>query len=186
MIRTKHATAAMAAATLVGLVAVAQPANAEVYKGEAIAPVNVRTFPTPAAKLTSVLKKGTKVTIACKIEGPDVDGNRFWYRVQAGPNLWRYAAARNLEDAGKSPHYCDLGPPDGQVTAKPSVKLRTTPSLDAASAGSLAYGAKLNAICKVTGDEVDGNDRWYQLYDGRWVTARYIKNLNGLVPEFCR
>ena len=190
MSKAMRTTAAMVATALavpvVGLVAVAQPANAEVYKGEATASVNVRTFPTPAAKLTSVLKKGTKVTIACKIEGPDVDGNRFWYRIQAGPNTWRYAAARNIEDVGRAPHYCNLGPPDGQVTAKPSVKLRTTPSLDATNAGSLAYGAKLNAICKVTGDEVDGNDRWYQLYDGRWVTARYIKNLNGLVPEFCR
>ncbi|MBM7786963.1 SH3 domain-containing protein [Tenggerimyces flavus] len=185
MIRTTTATTAMFAATLVGLTVLAQPANAEVYKGEATASLNVRSFPTPAAELLSVLKKGTKVTIACKVEGPEVDGNRFWYRVQSG-NTWRYAAARNIEDAGKSPHYCNLGPPDGQVTAKPSVKLRTTPSLDGAAAGSLKYGAKLNAICKVSGDEVGGNDRWYQLYDGRWLTARYVKNLNGIVPEFCR
>ncbi len=170
---------------VIGMVAIAQPANAEVYKGETTASLNVRSFPTPAARLTGTLKKGTELTIACKIAGPDVDGNRLWYRIQTGKTTWRYAAARYIENVGKAPHYCTLGPADGQVTAKPSVKLRTEPSTNAKSAGSLKYGAKLNAICKVTGQEVAGNDRWYQLYDGRWVTARYVKNINGLVPEFC-
>ncbi|MBM7785233.1 SH3 domain-containing protein [Tenggerimyces flavus] len=183
---TAAAVATALAVPVISLVAIATPANAEVYKGVTTASLNVRSFPTPAARLTGTWKKDTKVTIACKIQGPDVDGNRFWYRIQTGKNTWRYAAARYIENVGKVPHYCTLGPADGQVTAKPSVKLRTAPSLEAKAAGSLKYGAKLNAICKVNGDEVDGNERWYQLYDGRWVTARYIKNLNGLVPEFCK
>jgi uncharacterized protein YraI len=170
----------------VSLIAIAPPAHAEVYKGETTASVNVRTFPTPAATKTGTLKKGTTVTIACKIQGPDVDGNRFWYRIQTGSNTWRYSAARYIRNVGKVPHYCNLGPADGQVIAKPSVRLRTEPSLSADAAGSLNYGAKLNAICKVNGDDVDGNNRWYQLYDGRWVTARYVRNINGIVPEFCR
>jgi uncharacterized protein YgiM (DUF1202 family) len=188
-------TAALAIATAIAVPAVgfvATSANAAgpdvnaTYKGKTIAQVNVRKFPTTASKKIDSFKKGTTFEIQCKVNGPNVDGNRRWYlfkRVNKPGYGW--VAARYVKNVGKAPQECKMGFPDGKVVAKPSVKLRTAPSTKAKVAGSLKYGTEFHTICKVNGPSVDGNKRWYQLYDGRWVPARWVKNINHLVPEFC-
>lgn len=52
--------------------------------------------------------------------------------------------------------------------------------------GSVKYGTVVNIFCKTTGDNVDGNNRWYLLTDGTWAwgSARYIENI-GAAPRFC-
>jgi hypothetical protein len=188
------AIAAAIAVPAVGIVATA--ANAEApnatatttatYQGKTIAQVNVRKFPTTAAKKIDSFKKGTTFGIQCKVKGPNVDGNRLWYlfkRVNKPGYGW--VTARYVKNVGKAPQWCKMGFPDGKVVAKPSVKLRTAPSTKAKSAGTLKYGTEFHTICKVNGTKVDGNPRWYQLYDGRWVPARHVKNINLIVPEFC-
>ncbi len=188
--------AALAIATVIAVPAVgfvATSANAETpsvsatYKGKTIAQVNVRKYPTAAAKKIDSLKKGTTFEIQCKVNGPNVDGNRRWYLFERKGNpAYGWVAARYVKNVGKAPQECKLGFPDSKVVAKPSVIMRTAPSTKAKSAGTLKYGAEFHTICKVNGTKVDGNPRWYQLFDGRWVPARYAKNINGLVPEFCK
>jgi hypothetical protein len=39
-------------------------------------------------------------------------------------------------------------------------------------------------ICKLPGQEVAGNNRWYNLTDGRWVSTRSVSNV-GQAPGWC-
>lgn len=191
--RMLAAAMAIAVAAAVPAVSLIAPANAETgpiltdYKGKTIAEVSIRKYPTQASKKLGTLKKNTTITtIMCKVEGPNVDGNRSWYLYDPpGKATWGWSSARYVKNVGKAPQLCKMGFPDGQVIAKPAVKLRTSPSLTAKTAGTLKYGTKLHTICKINGPKVDGNPRWYQLFDGSWVPARWVKNINYIVPSSC-
>jgi len=71
----------------------------------------------------------------------------------------------------------------GKVTAS-VLTVRSAPTSAAAKVGSLARGTAVKIHCKVFGPRVDGNDLWYKLSSGRWVTARYVSNV-GSAPRFC-
>ncbi|MEU0163430.1 SH3 domain-containing protein [Streptomyces sp. NPDC006261] len=74
----------------------------------------------------------------------------------------------------------------GRVIAKPYLLLRDKPTRSSKVVGSVKYGTVVNIFCKTTGDNVDGNNRWYLLTDGTWAwgSARYIENI-GAAPRFC-
>lgn len=71
----------------------------------------------------------------------------------------------------------------GKVTAS-VLNVRSAPTSAAPKVASLARGATVQIQCKVFGPRVDGNDLWYKLSTGRWVTARYVSNI-GAAPRFC-
>jgi uncharacterized protein YgiM (DUF1202 family) len=74
----------------------------------------------------------------------------------------------------------------GRVIAKTGLLLRDRPTRSSRVIGTAAYGTVVHIFCKTQGDNVDGNDRWYQLTDGTWSwgAARYIANI-GAVPRWC-
>ncbi|MFC9145583.1 SH3 domain-containing protein [Streptomyces bacillaris] len=74
----------------------------------------------------------------------------------------------------------------GRVIAKPNLLLRDRPTRSSKVVGSVKYGTVVNIFCKTTGDNVDGNNRWYLLTDGTWAwgSARYIENI-GAAPRYC-
>lgn len=74
----------------------------------------------------------------------------------------------------------------GRVVAKPYLLLRDKPTRSSRVVGSVEYGTVVKIFCKTTGDNVDGNNRWYLLTDGTWAwgSARYIENI-GAAPRFC-
>lgn len=74
----------------------------------------------------------------------------------------------------------------GRVIAKPYLLLRDRPTRSSKVVGSVKYGTVVNIFCKTTGDNVDGNNRWYLLTDGTWAwgSARYIENI-GAAPRYC-
>lgn len=74
----------------------------------------------------------------------------------------------------------------GRVIASPYLLLRDKPTRSSKVVGSVKYGTVVNIFCKTTGDNVDGNNRWYLLTDGTWAwgSARYIENI-GAAPRFC-
>ncbi|EST38719.1 hypothetical protein N566_06060 [Streptomycetaceae bacterium MP113-05] len=74
----------------------------------------------------------------------------------------------------------------GKVIARTGLKVRTGPSQNYKWVGTLHYGEKVKIRCKVNGQWIDGNPRWYKLYDGNymWASARYIENV-GPAPHFC-
>lgn len=94
--------------------------------------------------------------------------------VVAGPAL----AADHKPDGGA--HY------KGRVIAKTGLLVRSGPSTSHRVVDSNPYGAKVRIVCKVKGENIDGNPRWYLLSSGKyaWSSARYIENI-GKAPEWC-
>lgn len=160
-------------------------ASEQSYKGKVIADsLAVRAHATTYGKKLSSLKKGTVVQISCKVTSVPVDGNNRWYHLA---NSKGWIAARYVKNVGAAPkETCDgeLFLP-GKVTGKASVNLRKGPTNKSAIVGKVKKGANVSTVCKVNGPKVDGNPRWYQLRDGRWITARYVENLQGYIPSFC-
>jgi uncharacterized protein YgiM (DUF1202 family) len=80
------------------------------------------------------------------------------------------------------------GPYWGKVIARTGLNVRSGPSTRYRIVDTLPNGAVIGIRCKVNGQVIDGNPRWYKLNDGRYVggfsAARYIKNL-GPAPKFC-
>ncbi|MBM7785230.1 SH3 domain-containing protein [Tenggerimyces flavus] len=184
------AIATAVAVPAVGLTAagVAQADNetkaAPIYKGKVIAKkLMLRTHPTTASATEGFYTKGEVVNLSCKVKTISVDGNRLWYRLAYLQGGW--ISARYVTNVGKAPRWCD---PDayfakGSTTKKPSVNLRSGPTNKAKLAGKLKYSTKVHVLCKLNGPKVGGNPRWYQLTDGKWVSARYVKNV-GKAPRY--
>ncbi|MGC5346809.1 SH3 domain-containing protein [Streptomyces sp. DT24] len=74
----------------------------------------------------------------------------------------------------------------GRVIARTGLLLRDRPTRSSRVVGQVPYGAVVHIFCKTTGDNVDGNNRWYLLTDGTWAwgSARYIENI-GPAPRTC-
>ncbi|HEY6738100.1 MAG TPA: SH3 domain-containing protein [Actinopolymorphaceae bacterium] len=159
----------------------AHPSTSATAKGRVIAPLAVRTLYTTVAKRVGTLHKGKVVTIYCKHNGVPVDGNPRWYKL--GNNRW--VSARYVTNIGPAPKWCGGSTQKAKVVGKPGVTIRTAPTTRSRAVGHLAYGKVVPIICKVNGQTVGGNPRWYQLYSGRWISARYAKNLS-TIPKFCR
>ncbi|MFI0722810.1 SH3 domain-containing protein [Streptomyces sp. NPDC021224] len=71
---------------------------------------------------------------------------------------------------------------DGQVVSNLPLTIRAAATTNSAALGSYPPGAIVHISCKVNGQTVDGNPRWYKLHDRTgWLAARYVVNL-GTVP----
>lgn len=71
---------------------------------------------------------------------------------------------------------------DGKVVSSVALRIRAKATSDSTNLGSYAPGTIIHLKCKVNGQTVDGNPRWYKLSDRTgWVAARYVQNL-GTVP----
>lgn len=183
--------AALAIATAVAVPAVsliattsAQAGGGDDYtKGQVVArTLPVRKYPTTYGKAVATLENGTSLKLWCKVEAVEVDDNRIWYNVLGGG----WVAARYVKNVGKAPQECGGRWWDwGHVTKKPSVNLRQGPTNKSKLAGTAKYDKTVEIICQRTGPKVDGNPNWYQLEDGRWVTARYIKWDEYWKPSVC-
>ena len=153
------------------------------YEGKATASggLTVRALPTTASAAKGSIPKGKVFPIVCKVRGTSVGGNTIWYALP--PTLGEWVSARYVENVGPAPRWCGN---EERIFGLTTVKLtkRVAPTTAAASAGTLAKGAGVDIICKLNGKNVDGNKRWYYLNDGRWVAARYVKNVGG-VPVWC-
>lgn len=152
-------------------------------KGRVIAPVAIRAHRTPAAKRIGTYKKGTVLTILCKTKGVPVDGNPRWYMLDLSATKW--VSARWVANVGTSPIWCLGRPQTAKVVGDPFVQIRTKPTTNSRSVGTIPHNKVIEIVCKVNGQWVDGNPRWYQLYTGRWVAARYVKNIEW-TPTSCR
>ncbi|MEV0370120.1 SH3 domain-containing protein [Streptomyces sp. NPDC050636] len=74
----------------------------------------------------------------------------------------------------------------GKVVAKNGLLKRTGPSTKYKVVGSNPYNKVVKIKCKVNGESIQGNPRWYKLKDGSyaWSSARYIVNI-GMAPRWC-
>jgi uncharacterized protein YgiM (DUF1202 family) len=69
--------------------------------------------------------------------------------------------------------------PTGRVVSRLPLTIRQKATTNSRALGSLQPGAVVALHCKVVGQNVDGNNRWYRLGAGRsgYVAARYVQNL---------
>ncbi|MFJ7995750.1 SH3 domain-containing protein [Streptomyces sp. NPDC096310] len=76
--------------------------------------------------------------------------------------------------------------PKGRVVSRLTLSIRERPTSNSGYLGGIRPGTVIALSCKVVGQNVDGNDLWYLLGDGRpgYVAARYVENLSP-VP-YCR
>lgn len=72
----------------------------------------------------------------------------------------------------------------GRVISKTVLRVRSAPNLTGAVVGFVNPGQTIIITCKVKGQWVDGNPRWYKISENRWVSARYVKNV-GPAPKWC-
>ncbi|MGW7414368.1 InlB B-repeat-containing protein [Streptomyces sp. NPDC054863] len=74
----------------------------------------------------------------------------------------------------------------GRIIARTGLLVRDRPDQGGRIIGKLDNGKVVNIACKVKGQSVDGNPRWYRLTDGSyaWSSARYIANI-GPAPHWC-
>jgi uncharacterized protein YraI len=182
---TRSITAAglgLAAALTGGLLAATPAHAADGSEGTVTATsLTVRYGPTTASKSLGSIKKGEVIPLVCRLRGSSVDGNDSWYALP--PTLNEWVSARYVDTGGTTPGLCGTDARyKGRTTA--TLTKRTGPTTAASSAGHLAKGASVSIICKLPGQKVAGNNRWYYLTDGRWVAARYVANV-GAAPGWC-
>jgi hypothetical protein len=70
--------------------------------------------------------------------------------------------------------------PKGKVVSRLPLSIRARATTQSGYLGSFPSGAVIYLHCKVTGQNVDGNNRWYLLGNGHpgYVAARYVSNLS--------
>jgi hypothetical protein len=185
MFRFKTWTAASAVgAALAGSLLTVEPAYAQsTYEGRVTANggLLVRHLPTTASAVEGKLSKGQQIEIICKVRGSSVNGNDLWYSLP--PTLNEWVAARYVQAIGPSPRWC--GSSERFVgRATTALSKRAAPTTASAKVGSVALGAGVDIICKLEGQSVAGNNRWYFLTDHRWVAARNVSNV-GRAPGWC-
>jgi len=180
MIRRVAALAAASGIAVASLALTAVSADAATtYQGKVTANggLTIRSAPSTHTSNNGTVAKGKTVTIACKVPGSSVDGNRLWYKLSNGKG---WLAARYVDNVGKAPKYCpsdDTEYGDGRTTA--TVNTRKGPHFNDAKTGTLAKGKRVTVVCYVKSTAgVDGNFTWYQLDNKSWVTAAYVKRLN--------
>ncbi|MEV6318862.1 SH3 domain-containing protein [Streptomyces sp. NPDC051776] len=86
-------------------------------------------------------------------------------------------------NAGKSTHL--MSDYKGKVIAASGLNVRKQPWLSSPVVGFLPYGKIVSIECKVNGQTIDGNPRWYRINGyGGYAAARYIENI-GPAPRWC-
>ena len=141
----------------------------------------MRHLPTAASAVEGKLSEGQQIEIICKVRGSSVNGNDLWYSLP--PTLNEWVAARYVQHIGPSPRWCGSSKRFvGRATT--ALTKRAAPTTASAKVGSVALGAHVDIICKLEGQSVAGNNRWYFLTDHRWVAARYVSNV-GRAAGWC-
>jgi uncharacterized protein YgiM (DUF1202 family) len=185
IIHSVRAAGLVLVAALAGGVVPAAPAHAADTgtEGRVTAKTNlsVRFGPTTASRAVGSVRPGQVIPLVCKVRGSSVGGNDLWYALP--PTLNEWVSARYVANVGAAPEWCGT---DARFRGRSTAALtqRTGPTRAAGSAGTLARGANLVIVCKLRGQDVNGNALWYSLTNGRWVSARYVTNV-GSAPGWC-
>ncbi|MFC9237110.1 hypothetical protein ACFTZK_11720 [Streptomyces decoyicus] len=75
---------------------------------------------------------------------------------------------------------------EGRVVAEEGLVLRAGPSTHYRAIGSEEYGTVVGIVCRVNGENIEGNPVWYKLGDASyaWSSTRDIVN-DGEEPRWC-
>ncbi|MFF4057097.1 SH3 domain-containing protein [Streptomyces sp. NPDC001668] len=79
--------------------------NARLYKGVVTASsLALRSAPNRGGQIIRWAGRGEIVTIFCKTNGQNIQGNRQWYLLTDG--TWAWGAARYIRTIGTAPRWC--------------------------------------------------------------------------------
>lgn len=82
-----------------------QSHHARLYKGVVTAgTLALRSAPNRGGQIIRWAVRGEVVTIFCKTNGQNVQGNRQWYLLTDG--TWAWGSARYIKDIGTAPRWC--------------------------------------------------------------------------------
>ncbi|MEV6597443.1 sporangiospore maturation cell wall hydrolase GsmA [Actinoplanes sp. NPDC051346] len=157
--------------------------------------LKVRSAPSLAAKAVGSLRNGAKVTVTCAVTGQSIRGSvrktTLWDRLSSGG----YISHGYVKTTRTLPRCASGSPTAVPPRAKPvaatkkyvvgtvrsfdgRVNLRSNPSTSSTILGSVANGAKVDLVCAVTGESVDGTVRTTKQWDltsaGRYVSHGYM------------
>lgn len=150
--------------------------------------LTVRTAPTIHSAKAGVYNSGATVKLYCGVAGGPAKGFRAWYSTNASGTRWVKA---DFIDAKKKVKRCPVADTERSLgVATAQVNLRKGPSTSDQISYSKSKGSKIETICKVRAQRIDGNNLWYYTSDENWVSARYVKNVDGgpasnLTPVWC-
>jgi flagellar protein FlgJ len=146
--------------------------------------LKVRAAPALSARIVGTLRNKQKISVACYVTGPRVRGavrtTTAWDRLSTGHYVSHgyvrsaRAVPRCAAPSAKTPRYVvgTVRRIDG------TVNLRTGPSTAAAVAGSVTDGTKLNLVCAVPGETINGDVRvtaqWDRTSTGTYISHAYM------------
>jgi hypothetical protein len=160
--------------------------------------LKVRSAPSLAAKVLGSLHNNQRVTVACTVTGTNVHGSvrttKVWDRLGTGG----YISHAYVSTTKAVPRCTTESPQAEIVKVKTNAKIKTTPkyiigtvksvdgrvnvraaaSTTAKRIGSVGNGAKVNLVCGVVGDLVDGTVRsttqWNRMSNGKYISHAYV------------
>lgn len=187
MSHTRTITALAAVLATLGAGLIAGPAVADTgYVGrvEAHGGLVAHYVPSSRAPRYGSYADGTRLNLTCKVHADAVRGNDLWYLVGGSKTHW--VSARYVANVGTAPRYCgDAQTSTGRVKVD-RLNMRMAPTLRAAKVGVLKRHDRIHAECWVDGlGQGAGDVQWYQLTNGKWVSAAYIGPTSPRV-ELCR
>lgn len=176
--------ATLATVGLTGGLLSASPAQADTpINGKVIAKggLTARSLPTTVGTSYGVYPNGKTLAIGCKVHGTTVAGNDRWYLV-LGAEAAEWVSARYVTTSA-APAWCGDGHAYvGETTTL--VNLRKGPTRAEAVTGAVGRDTRVSLVCKLQGEDVNGNSTWYETKHGHWISARYVKNV-GRSPAYC-
>ena len=181
-----------------GLVVASSPAQAAGMTGtvKVSSTLMTRSGPSLESRVTGSLRDGQRVTAVCRVTGQTVRGSirttGQWDRLSTNS----YVTHAYVEIGGTLPLCASTTPQAAPVKAKPapaaevtykigtvrsadgSVNIRTGPGTSYPVKRAVATGAKVQGVCGVVGQLVNGTVRsttqWNRLSDGSYISHAYV------------
>lgn len=156
------------------------------YCGQVIANPDVNVRGAPSQLAVKLYTESGTTWMDCKVPGPAIRNNAIWYHLSSEG----YASARYIKNGTKAPPWCGGEKYfTGKVISPATLAERTGPDTGNVQLRRLRHGQQVSIVCKVDGQLIQGNPRWYWIHhsgSGRegWSSARYIDNI-GAAPPFC-
>jgi len=121
--------------------------------------VRIRTQPYLADQyIYTTVNRGTPVTIEGEVTGDEWRGSNKWYKVRYdGKSLYVHSLLVDI---------------NGTYVTTSSAHVREAPNLSAHIYATVASGTGLSVIDTVTGESVNGNNKWYKISFRTWRNAK--------------
>lgn len=187
--RVGAVVAAAAATVAVGAGSSAQAAWRTSGTVTATGGLSERAAPTTHSTKTGSYSRGARVNLYCYLDGGVVGRGRTWFSTSSAGNRWvsgTYVSTKSF--VPKCPS-ADTEYSSGVTTT--ALNLRAGPSTSDRVLDWYPVSGGVTSVCKVRAQNIDGNDLWYLTESGSWVSARYVRNVDGgpasnLTPVWCR